>query len=105
MSVITNHIGALEYLTAEGISAPHCFTTRFGGVSEGYLDSLNIGIHRGDEWKNVLKNYEILGKALILNRNALFFPTRRIRILFCGWEKRSRGVVCLHRNCRNVTAL
>lgn len=56
--------GALEYLRAPEITAPHCFTTRFGGVSRGYLDSLNIGIHRGDEWENVLKNYEILGKAL-----------------------------------------
>lgn len=64
MPIITQKIGALEYLTAEGISAPHCFTTRFGGVSEGYLDSLNIGIRRGDSWENVLKNYEILGSAL-----------------------------------------
>ena len=64
MSVIINKIGALEYLTAEGIAVPHCFTTRFGGVSQGYLDSLNIGIHRGDDWENVLKNYEILGEAL-----------------------------------------
>ena len=64
MSITTTKIGALEYLVAEGISVPHAFTTRFGGVSEGYLDSLNIGIHRGDEWENVLKNYEILGNAL-----------------------------------------
>lgn len=64
MPIKTNKIGALEYLTAEGISAAHCFTTRFGGVSEEYLDSLNIGIHRGDSWENVLKNYEILGNAL-----------------------------------------
>lgn len=64
MSVITNKLGTLEYLTAECIPVPHCFTTRFGGVSEGYLDSLNIGIHRGDEWENVLKNYEILGNVL-----------------------------------------
>ena len=47
MSVITNKVGTLEYLTAEGITVPHCFTTRFGGVSEGYLSSLNLGIHRG----------------------------------------------------------
>ena len=33
MSVITKKLGQLEYLTAEGISAPHCFTTRMGGVS------------------------------------------------------------------------
>ena len=64
MPIITKKIGTLEYLSAESIAAPHCFTTRFGGVSEGYLDSLNIGIHRGDSWENVLKNYDILGKAL-----------------------------------------
>lgn len=56
--------GTLEYLAAEGISVPHCFTTRFGGVSSGHLYSLNIGIHRGDAWENVLKNYGILGNAL-----------------------------------------
>lgn len=56
--------GSLEYLVAEGISACHGFTTRLGGVSEGSLSSLNIGIHRGDQWENVLKNYEILGNAL-----------------------------------------
>lgn len=63
--------GTLEYLQAEGITARHCFTTRFGGVSEGVLSSLNIGIHRGDRWENVLKNYEILG-------NALGFDTKNI---------------------------
>jgi len=51
-------------LIAENISAPHGFTTRFGGVSSGYLDSLNIGTRRGDDPKNVLENYRILGKEL-----------------------------------------
>lgn len=60
----TVKIGKLEYLTAEGITAPHCFTTRFGGVSQGYLKSLNIGTHRGDKAENVLKNYELLGSAI-----------------------------------------
>ena len=64
MALQTHHQGQLEYLAAEHISAPHCFTTRFGGVSQGTLSSLNIGIHRGDRWENVLKNYEILGSAL-----------------------------------------
>ena len=35
MSVITKKQGQLEYLAAEGISVPHCFTTRLGGVSDG----------------------------------------------------------------------
>ena len=64
MSIITNHNGDLEYLTCDGITVPHCFTTRFGGVSRGHLASLNIGIHRGDDPENVLENYKILGKAL-----------------------------------------
>ena len=73
MSVITNKIGKLEYLTAEGIAVPHCFTTRSGGVSEGYLSSLNLGIHRGDKPENVRKNYEILGDALGFDVNDLVF--------------------------------
>lgn len=57
-------IGALEYLHAPSISVPHCFTTRFGGVSEGQLASMNIGLTRGDKTENVWKNYEILGNAV-----------------------------------------
>ena len=64
MSVITKKQGQLEYLTAERITAPHCFTTRLGGVSQGYLSSLNIGLHRGDDPKNVEKNFGILADAL-----------------------------------------
>ena len=56
--------GDLEYLVAENISVSHCFTTRLGGVSRGCLGAMNIGMHRGDEPENVLKNYEILGNAL-----------------------------------------
>lgn len=55
---------ALQYLIAENIPVPHCFTTRAGGVSEGYLASMNIGTRRGDNAENVLKNYEILGNAI-----------------------------------------
>lgn len=62
--VITNKIGQLEYLTAEGIQVPHCFTTRLGGVSQGYLASLNIGLSRGDEPENVLENFRRLGDAI-----------------------------------------
>lgn len=61
----------LEYLVAEGISVPHCFTTRLGGVSSGTLSSLNIGLHRGDDPKNVSKNQEILANALGFDREKL----------------------------------
>ena len=64
MSVITKRIGQLEYLTADGISASHCFTTRRGGVSEGILDSMNIAIKEGETRENVQQNLAILAEAL-----------------------------------------
>ena len=64
MSIISQKIGTLEYLTTENISVPHCFTTRLGGVSQGHLASLNLGLHRGDDPKNVEQNYRILSNAL-----------------------------------------
>ena len=60
----TNRSGTLEYLTAGNIRAPHCFTTRLGGVSTGHLESLNIGTSRGDDPENVLENYRRLGACL-----------------------------------------
>ena len=64
MSIITTKIGKLEYLTAQGIPVPHCFTTRLGGVSQGNLASLNIGMNRGDDPSCVAENYRILGRAV-----------------------------------------
>ena len=64
MSIQNIKEGALEYLTAENIAAPHCFTTRLGGVSRGHLAAMNIGTHRGDAPESVLRNYAILGKAI-----------------------------------------
>ena len=56
--------GTLEYLTADALcGSVHCFSTRFGGVSEGALSSLNLGTHRGDKPENVRENYRILGAA------------------------------------------
>ncbi len=62
-----------EYLTSSVITVPHCFSTRHGGVSEGYLSSLNLGIHRGDVRANVEKNYEILGEAVGFDPATLVF--------------------------------
>ena len=64
MSVITKKLGQLEYLTAEGIAASHCFTTRLGGVSQGIFASMNIAIKEGETEENVEKNLSILADAL-----------------------------------------
>ncbi|QKG29930.1 peptidoglycan editing factor PgeF [Campylobacter sp. RM16187] len=49
------------------------FTTRFGGVSSGAYEGLNLGDHVGDEPKKVAKNREILAKRLgVMARNLKF---------------------------------
>ena len=62
--IITKTNGNLEYLVAENITVPHCFTTRYGGVSSGSQESLNLAIGRGDSEGNVEANLRILAKAL-----------------------------------------
>ena len=71
MAINTLKNGTMEYLVAEGIGVSHCFTTRFGGVSVGTLSSLNIGMGRGDDPRNVAENYRILGNAIGFDPNKL----------------------------------
>lgn len=60
----TQFIDNIELLAAENISVKHGFTTRFGGVSPAPFDSLNLGLHRGDDPENVAENHRILAKAM-----------------------------------------
>ena len=95
MSVITKNVGQLEYLVSEGIPAPHCFTTRRGGVSKGYLDSLNIGLHRWDDPKNVEENFRILADALGIQPED-FVLTKQIHsdiVVKVGREHRGKHMV------------
>ena len=62
--IITQKQGTLEYLVAEGISVPHGFTTRYGGVSTGAQSSLNLAFREGESMENVEKNLHILASAL-----------------------------------------
>ena len=64
MAIRTVKQGTLEYLVADGISAPHGFTTRLGGVSTGHVASLNLGMNRDTNPENVVKNYHILANAV-----------------------------------------
>lgn len=71
-------IGALEYSVADCLEGTaHCFSTRLGGVSEGHLASLNLGVHRGDVYENVLKNYDILGDAVGFRKEQTVFTKQR----------------------------
>ncbi len=51
----------------------HGFTTRLGGVSEGYCASLNLGEHRGDDPECVRENYRRLAAALDFDLHRLVY--------------------------------
>ncbi len=56
--------GALRYYICDRLPVKHAFTTKFGGVSTGACESLNLGFSRGDDPDNVRENYRILCGAL-----------------------------------------
>ena len=97
MSIITQRADKLEYLTAEGITCPHGFTTRFGGVSEGIFDSLNIAIKEGETEENVRRNLQILGSALGFGLEDLVL-TRQTHTDIVRVVSRKDHVSCFHRD-------
>ena len=104
MSIITKKQGTLEYLTAEGISCPHCFTTKLGGVSTGALASMNIAIKLDETEENVTRNFEILGGALGFGIDDLVL-TRQIHSDIVRAVTRSDCNGCFHRNYPECDAL
>ena len=58
------HPNGVVYMTAPTLRAKHGFSTRLGGVSTGYLASLNLGSNRGDVPERVFRNYDLLGEAV-----------------------------------------
>ena len=63
-SMHRNERGSFVYYTCDRLPVHHAFTTKFGGVSRGDCESLNLGFNRGDERENVLENYRILAEQL-----------------------------------------
>ena len=53
-SMHCNERGSFVYYTCDRLPVRHAFTTKFGGVSRGDCESLNLGFNRGDERENVL---------------------------------------------------
>jgi YfiH family protein len=104
MAVRTIKKGSLEYLSADNITAPHCFTTRQGGISKGYLESLNLGADRGEPKENVEKNFEILGRELGFEINDLVL-THQTHSDIVRVVGREDAISCFHRDMPECDAL
>lgn len=63
----------------------NAFTTRIGGVSVGYLGSMNMSFINGDDEQNVKENYARICSAIDLDANRMVFSkqthTTNVRII------------------------
>lgn len=57
-------LAGVPVVVSDKITARHAFTTRYGGVSRGIWESLNLGENRGDQREHVEENYRRLSRAL-----------------------------------------
>lgn len=73
----------------------HGFSTRLGGVSEGYLSSMNLGFGRGDDRERVLANYRRIAEALglPLERMVLSKQTHTANVRTVTEEDAGCGIV------------
>ena len=69
----------LKYYTFENIEktniVKHCFSTKFGGVSTGVYESMNLAF-REDKRENVIKNYEIICNAIGVDYKNVVFSSQ-----------------------------
>lgn len=96
MAIMMKKKGTLEYLTAEEITVPHCFTTRLGGVSKAPMDSMNLAVRLEDTEEAVAQNFRILGDALGFDPEDLVL-TRQTHTDIVRVVGRDDRQGCLHR--------
>ena len=91
--------GNLYYLTFPSFDRTglvrHCFSTRRGGVSQGYFASMNLGFGRGDDETCVLENYRRICYVLGIYAGDLVFSDQvhGDRILYVDQQDRGKGIV------------
>ena len=57
MAFVQNEKDGLIYMSSDILPVFNAFSTRYGGVSTGQFESLNLSVSRGDSPENVRENY------------------------------------------------
>lgn len=101
------NIPVLTFPALSGIEGiRHCYTTREGGVSEGYLSSLNLKMGLGDSDENVIENFRRVAEAMQVSAGdfVLSDQTHTDTVRCVTEEDRGKGLV-RRRDYQNVDAL
>lgn len=74
-----NTKGDLKFYTFEQFEETnlvnHCFSTKFGGVSKGCYESMNLSF-RDDKRENIIENYKIICDAINCNYKNIVFSSQ-----------------------------
>lgn len=73
----------------------HCFSTRYGGVSEGIYASMNLSFTRGDREEAVRQNYRNLAEAMgvSLDNFVLADQTHTVNVRKVTKEDAGKGIL------------
>lgn len=97
----------MEYpLLADTGIVKHGFSTRLGGVSEGYFSSLNLGFHRGDDEVAVRENFRRIGASIGVRREDMVLSrqTHTTNVWVATEEDRGMGMVSPMEYSRRASA-
>ena len=75
-STHVHSVDGVDYITFDKLDkagVTHAFSTRVGGVSEGYLGSMNLSFHRGDDPEKVMENHRRFAEAVGYDYTKLVF--------------------------------
>jgi YfiH family protein len=96
---ILNNESHVPFLTFPSLSkikfVRHGFSTRLGGVSQGSLESMNLGFNRGDSAHNVDENYSRIAKSMGFHKNkfVLSDQVHNTKIRLVTSEDLGKGIV------------
>lgn len=97
----------MEYpMLADTGIVKHGFSTRLGGVSEGYFSSLNLGFHRGDDEAAVRENFRRIGASIGVRREDMVLSrqTHTTNVWVATEEDRGMGMVSPMEYSRRASA-
>lgn len=97
----------MEYpLLADTGIVKHGFSTRLGGVSEGYFSSLNLGFHRGDDEAAVRENFRRIGASIGVRQEDMVLSrqTHTTNVWVATEEDRGMGMVSPMEYSRRASA-
>ena len=98
-NVLLNQQNNVPFLTFPSLSdivyVRHGFSTRLGGVSKGYFETMNLGYSRGDNPKDVDENYNRISQSIGFNRDDLVLSDQvhNTEIKLVTAEDKGKGII------------